>query len=333
MKSTKQGLSKLVLAAAAAGLALTAAGQSRADSFVLIEKGLTDPFGAKIKAGCEAAAKESGDTCIFIGPASNDDAAQIQILNDMISRGVDGIAFAPRNPKAAIRFIKKVHEKGIPFITYDSDLLPENADMRATFVGTNNYQFGVTLAKKVQEMKPKGGTVCIQSGTPGALNLDDRVQGVRDTLGGGDKDHPVTKLTGQNGWTEPSGCPLYNMDDITLSVQQINDAITAHPDLDALVAIGGWAQYAPDAYRKALKPVMDRINSKDFVIAFGDAEEPQMPLLKAGLSHFNVGQNPYQIGYKAIHALKDLKAGKKLPSDIDTGFVTCTPEQADTCGK
>ena len=38
--------------------------------------------------------------------------------------------------------------------------------------------------KLTKQLKPKGGTVCIQSGAPASLNLNDRIQGIRDTLAG-----------------------------------------------------------------------------------------------------------------------------------------------------
>jgi ribose transport system substrate-binding protein len=98
------------------------------------------------------------------------------------------------------------NDKGIPVVTFDTDVLPEDAGLRATYIGTDNYSFGVELAKKVLENK-KEGTVCIQSGAPASENLKARVQGIRDTLAGASKDQPVETLTGQNGWTEPAGCP------------------------------------------------------------------------------------------------------------------------------
>jgi ribose transport system substrate-binding protein len=165
------------------------------------------------------------------------------------------------------------------------------------------------------------------------LNLDLRVQGVRDTLAKVPKDKPVSHLDGQNGWTEVAGCPIYNNDNIALSAQQLNDVLVANPKLDAFIAVGGWAQYAPAAYRKAVERVKARVDAKELVISFGDAFAPQLPLLKDGLSHYQVGQSPYQMGYKAIVALHDLKQGKTVPPYIDTGFVLCTPDMADTCGK
>ena len=215
---------------------------------------------------------------------------------------------------------------------FDSDVLAEDRGVRLTFIGTDNYSFGAELAKAVLATK-KGGTVCIQSGAAASLNLNDRVQGIRDTLAGAPKDQPVKRLTGQNGWTEPQGCPVYNDDDIRLAAQQVNDVFTSQPKLDAFIAVGGWAQYAPEAYRRAVDLQKDRVASKDLVISFGDNFEPQMPLLKAGLSHFNIGQRPYDMAYTAVKSLVDVWAGKMPPSMVVTGVEICTPETADTCGK
>lgn len=75
------------------------------------------------------------------------------------------------------------------------------------------------------------------------------------------------------------------------------------------------------------------MKSKDLVISFGDNFEPQMPLLKAGLSHYNIGQRPYDMAYTAVKSLVDVINGGKIEDRIVTGLEVCTPESADTCGK
>ena len=304
-----------------------------AKTFAVIMKTVNDVFSAPVKEGCEKAAKDLGVECYYIGPPEVDEAKQIQVINDVLTKGVDGIAVSAVNPKSVARILQKAKAQGIPIVTFDGDLLPEDAKLRSAFIGTDNYQFGIELAKKVLEYKKAGGTVCIQTGTAGSLNLDLRVQAVRDTLGGTTRDKPIARLTGQNNWTEVNGCPIYNNDNIALSAQQLNDVLVGNPTLDAFVAVGGWAQYAPAAYRAAVMRVKARVDSKSLVISFGDAFAPQIPLLRDGLSHYQVGQNPYQMGYKSIVALQDLTEGKTIPPYIDTGFVLCTQAQADTCGK
>lgn len=329
----KSTISRIGLTALLAGTVLSGLTPASAKTFAVVVKTVNDVFSAPIKEGCEAAAKELGDTCYYIGPSVADEGQQLQVLNDVMSKGVDGVAVSALNPKSMARILARLKDSKIPIVSFDSDLLPEDKALRSTFIGTDNYQFGVELAKKVVELKPKGGSVCIQSGTAGSLNLDQRVSGIRDTLGGVAKDKPIARLTGQGGWTEVNGCPIYNNDNISLSAQQLNDVLTSNPKLDAFVAVGGWAQYAPAAYRAAVGRVKDRVDSKDLVISFGDAFAPQLPLLKDGLSHYQVGQSPYQMGFQAIKALDTLTKGGTVPPYIDTGFVKCTPDMADTCGK
>ena len=54
--------------------------------------------------------------------------------------------------------------------------------------------------------------------------------------------------------------------------------------------------------------------------------------LKAGRSHVQVGQRPFEMGYKTMMALEAMKSGKPAPADPTyTGLDVCTPETADTC--
>lgn len=326
---------KTALFATAAVLALGSATAQSAEkkTIAMVFKVLNNAFTPPLQQGCAAAAKDFNVTCTFLGPTEYNEAEEVQMVQDMIQRGVDGLAVSAANPKAMARVLQQAKDKGIPVVMFDSDVLPEDAGVRLTFIGTDNYQFGAELAKKVLGDKKKGGTVCIQSGAPASLNLNERIQGIRDTLAGAPKSAPVKQLTGQNGWTEAAGCPVYNNDDIRLAAQQVNDVFTANPKLDAFIAVGGWAQYAPQAYRQAVELQKERVASKDLVISFGDNFEPQMPLLKAGLSHYNIGQRPYDMAYTAVKSLVDVFAGKKLEPMIVTGVEVCTPETADTCGK
>jgi ribose transport system substrate-binding protein len=324
----------LLLSACLASLVGVAAPPAQAKTFAMVFKVLNNAFTPPLQAGCKAAEEKLKVTCTFMGPQEYNEAAEVQMAQDMVQKGIDGLAVSAGNPKAMERVLQLAKERHIPVVTFDSDVLPQDAGLRATFIGTDNYLFGAKLADLTKQLKPKGGTVCIQSGAPASLNLNDRIQGIRDTLAGAAKDAPVKRLTGQNGWTEPAGCPVYNNDDVPLAARQMFDVFTANQKLDAFVAVGGWAQYAPQAYRQAVELQKDRVASKDLAIVFGDNFGPQMPLLKDGISHFNVGQRPFDMAYKAIEVLNDLTEGKPAPTgNIITGLEVCTPADVATCGK
>ena len=77
------------------------------------------------------------------------------------------------------------------------------------------------------------------------------MQGIRDTLAGAQSaEAPGDRLTGQNGWTEVDGCPLYTDDDFPLSVQQMEDILGKYPDLDAFIPTGGFPQFMPAGLRQ-----------------------------------------------------------------------------------
>src|SRR5207237_2602418 len=147
---------------------------------------------------------------------------------------VDGIAVSPSNAAAMGKALEGAKAAGIPVLTWDSDLLEKDKALRLAYVGTHNYEIGLNLAKQAQTIKPKGGTICIQSGGAAAANHNERMQGIRDTLSGKKSAASLgDRLTGQNAWTEIEGCPLYTNDDFPVSVQQFTDIMAKNPKLDA----------------------------------------------------------------------------------------------------
>ena len=331
-------MKKKLLLCAAGAVALTAwsgAGQAQTYTFALVPKNMNNPFFDQARDGCMKAQEELGGEvkCEYIGPPEHGGGEeQVQIVNDLIARKVDGIAVSPSNAAAMGRALEGAKAAGIPVLTWDSDLLPDHQDLRVAYVGTKNYDIGVNLAKIVQEIKPDGGTICIQSGGAAAANHNERMQGIRDTLSGENSDQaPGERLTGQNGWEEVDGCPLYTDDDFPRSVQQMEDILAKYPDLDAFVPTGGFPQFIPQAYRRVAEKYKSRIESGDLALVVADTLPVQMDILKDGLSLGQVGQRPFEMGYKAMFFLKDLKEGKTVEDPTYTGLDVCTPDNADTC--
>jgi ribose transport system substrate-binding protein len=331
---------KQLLMLSAAALALgTLGGAAQAQeklTFALVPKNVNNPFFDQARDGCKKAEAElKGQVeCLYIGPGEHGGGEeQLQMVNDLIARQVDGIAVSPSNAAAMASALQQAKDAGIPVLTWDSDLLPENKDLRIAYVGTKNYDIGVNIAKRLQELKPSGGTLCIQSGGAAAANHNERMQGIRDTLAGQpSQQSPGERLTGQNGWTEVDGCPLYTDDDFPRAVQQMEDVLARYPNLDAFTPTGGFPQFVPDAYRNVASKVKDKIADGSLALVVADTLPVQIELMKEGLSQGQVGQRPFEMGYKSIYFLKDIVQDKKMPADPTyTGLDVCTPETADTC--
>ena len=326
-----RGITVGLLATAALGFICgTALAQDK--TLAIVVKGLDNPFFEQVNLGCQKWNSENADSeykCLYTGPASSaDETGQIQVVDDLLTRpDIAAIAISPSNAPLMARLLRDRAPK-IPVMTIDADLSKEDADLRATYLGTDNYLMGVKFAEHLKQLKPDGGTVCLQLGNVAADNINQRAAGTRDTLSGAEG---TERLTGQGGWTEVAGCPVFTNDQVDLANQQMADTFTANPDLTAFMLIGGWAQFAPQAYVQVTDQVMDKLKSKDLVIVAGDTLPPQMEALKAGRSHVQVGQRPFEMGYRAPSVMIDLIDGKPVEPVIFTGLDECTQETADSC--
>jgi ribose transport system substrate-binding protein len=317
-------------------MSVAMSGAQAKDVFALVPKNMNNPFFDQARDGCKKAEAESKGAfeCMYIGPGEHGGGEeQVQILQDLVAKKVNGIAVSPSNAAAVAVALQAAKDAHIPVLTWDSDLLPDSKGLRVAYIGTHNYEIGVNLAKLAMQIKPKGGTVCIQSGGAAAANHNERMQGIRDTLSGKKSAaSPGDRLTGQNGWTEIQGCPLYTNDDFPVSVQQFTDTMAKNPKLDAFIPTGGFPQFIPDANRAAVMPYKDKIASKALALVVADTLPVQIDQMKEGLSLGQVGQRPFEMGYKTMMALEAMKSGKPAPADPTyTGLDVCTPETVATC--
>jgi len=324
---------KALLLIAATALALSAGtAMAQKKTLAVVVKGLDNPFFTVLGNGCAKWNEENPDseyTCLYTGPAlSSDEAGEVQLVADLLARDdVAGIAISPSNAPAMAAMLRE-KAASIPIMTIDADLEEADRDLRKTYLGTENYQMGVKMAEHLKGLKTDGGTVCLQLGNVAANNINERAAGFRDTIAGATG---TQKLADTNGWTEIDGCPLYTNDDIATANQQMSDVFTANPDLDAFILVGGWAQFGPEAYAANLSQVKDKLDSKELIVIAGDTLPPQMDALKAGHSHAQVGQRPFEMGHRAPDVLIQLINGETVDDPLYTGLDECTQDNADTC--
>lgn len=328
-------MKKLLALALAASVVLPGMAAAEDFTFALVPKAMNNPFFDLARDGCYKAQEELKDVkCEYIGPGEHTELEQIQIVQDLITKGVDGIAVAPSNAPAMAKAIKAAADAGIPVITWDSDFLPEDKALRTTYVGTNNYDIGVNLAKLAMARHADGGTVCLQTGGAAAANHNERLKGARDTLAGKDMGNPPgAALAGEGGWTEISGCPLITNDDGNVAVQGMTDILAANPDLTLFLSTGAFTQWFDNAYRKAAEPYKAKMDEGKLTIVVADTLPMQLQQTKDGLGNGLVGQRPFEMGYKSMFILKDIKEGKKPEDPIYTGLDVCNNDNVDTCVK
>src|SRR5260370_35742241 len=148
-----------------------AAGKQK--TLVIIPKSISILFYNDVEKGCKKEGAKLGVNVIYTGPDTADAGKQVQVLQDLVSRGVDGFAVAPMDGDSVIGVIESAIKKGIKVITFDAD---SPKSQRVCFVGTNNEQGGYEGGKAFASFLPKGKFAVITGGLA-SVNHNQRAAG------------------------------------------------------------------------------------------------------------------------------------------------------------
>ncbi|MGB9797847.1 MAG: substrate-binding domain-containing protein, partial [bacterium] len=190
--------------------------------FALVPKSVGSPYWSACEEGMKEACKELGVEGYFVGPETTDVEKQIKIIEDFVSKKVDGIAISPNDPTAIAPVIDKILSEGIPVITFDSDA-PKSK--RLCYIGTDNYKAGYAAGEEMIKVLGGKGKIAIMTGSLGAYNLNERIRGFRDAI---KKAPGIREVTLQA-----------NNDDEELCFSQAENVLQAHPDLAGFFGVSG----------------------------------------------------------------------------------------------
>ncbi len=226
---------------------------------------------------------------------------QKRIIEDLLVKGVHGIAVSPIDPGNQTPFLNEVASQ-TKLITHDSDA-PESD--RVCFVGVDNYEAGWMCGEVVKDAIPDGGRIAIFVGRMEQENARLRRQGLIDFLLGREADparfdKPGSKVSG-NGYEIVA--TLTDQFDMAKGKANVEDVLSAHGNLDCLI---GLFAYNTPLILEALE--QSGKLGKIKVVGF-DEDERTLEGIRAGTVHATVVQDPYEYGVLSVAMLKSLIAG------------------------
>ncbi len=263
-------------------------------------------------AGSEAAAKDFGMKVSTFGPTSETDiAGQVQLIENSVSRGVDGIVIAPSSSEGLNAAINAARKAGIKVITADTDVTTTTEG----HIGTNNKIAGVAAGERMCQLLTKSGVktgkVLVEAPIAGIEANQQRDAGFRAGLAEG---CPGIDAKLQN----------YNNNDIGTATSQANDAISAHPDL-----VGIFADNNTSGVGAATAIKDNKLADKIPVVAF-DSDPAENAALAAGTIDALVVQNPYFLGYQGVVQVAMSTQGRIPPANLDPGVSVADKENMNT---
>lgn len=148
----------------------------------VVPKATTFEFWKSVHAGAARAAAELGVDLIWKGPLNEaDPEAQINVVQDLITRRVDGICLAPVDSQALVSVVREANAEGIPTVVYDSGLDATPADIVST-VSTDNRAGGALAARHLGKVLGEKGRVVVLRFSPGSQSTRVREEGFLATL-------------------------------------------------------------------------------------------------------------------------------------------------------
>lgn len=299
---------KGAVALLAGALAFAGCGGSGKKTIAVVPKATSHLFWQSVQAGSLAAGKELNVEVLWNGaPLETDYSRQIQIVDSMIARRVDGIAVAPSDRVALIQPVDRAARAGIPVTVFDSGLDSENY---LTFVATNNYEAGRMGARKLGDLLGGRGRVGMVMHAPGSASTMERERGFDDVMA---KEFPKIRIVARQ----------FGMSDRAKAVAAAENILTAHPNLDGL-----FASAEPSSVGAALAVKSRNLSGKIKLVTF-DSSESLVEDLKAGTIDAMVVQDPYRIGFEAVRTIVDKLNGKTLPKQMDLNAVVVLREDLD----
>lgn len=270
----------------------------------VIPKSFSHQFWLTVKAGAEQAGKELGVKIIWQGTAKETEVEQqINIVQDMINRGVSAIVLAASDANALIGIVESAVNKGIPIVTIDSGV---NSDKPISFVATDNIAGAKIAAETLAKLIGEEGEVGLIPFVAGAATSEMREKGFKEGISA----YPKIKLVSV----------LYSDSNVAKAMDVTNDMLTSFPDIKGIFA----------ANESSAVGCAQAIRSKGKVgqvkvVAF-DAAEEEIQALKDGVIQALIVQNPFNMGYLGVKCAYDAIQGKPVEKRIDTGVTVVTLE-------
>jgi ribose transport system substrate-binding protein len=291
-----------------------AGSKSKRLTIAVIPKGTIHEFWKSVHAGADMAGQELDVDILWKGPLKEDDReAQISVVENIITRRVDGIVLAPLDDAALRRPVDEAMRIGIPVVIFDSGLQGDNY---ISYVATDNFKAGQLAGQYMAKLLDGKGNVAMLRYAEGSDSTTKRENGFLDAISAFEGIEVVSSNQYAGVTTESA-------------LQAAENMLSRFGGTEGNLWIDGIFCATEPTALGILRALENAGYAGKVKFVGFDSSEKMIDALRAGeLSGFVV-QNPMQIGYLGVKNLVEHIRGQQVPKRIDTGSTLVTMENIE----
>ena len=303
-----------------AGLCLTgcskkdAPNENKRLTIAVIPKGTIHEFWKTVHAGAEMAGREMGVDILWKGSLKEDDReAQISVVENIITRQVDGIVLAPLDDAALRRPVDEAMRSEIPVVIFDSGLQGDNY---VSYVATDNFKAGQLAGEYMGELLDGKGKVVVLRYAEGSGSTTKREDGFLDGI----RAFEGVEIVSSNQYAGVTTAS---------ALKAAENILSRFSRADGDLEIDGIFCATEPTTLGILRALQDSGSAGKMKFVGFDSSEKMIAALRAGELDGFVVQNPTRIGYLGVKTLVEHLRGKNVERRIDTGSVLITGDNLD----
>jgi simple sugar transport system substrate-binding protein len=282
--------------------------------FVFVCHVTTNSFFTPTQYGAQDACALLNTEFQWTGSKDSNVAEMVNATNTAISAKADGIALAVVDKAAFNAPVNQALDAGIPVVSYNADgAKGDPGTNRLAYIGQGLYESGLALGQRALDAGLASGDVVGFIATPGALNIQPRIDGASDAI----------KQSGKPIKFSPVGTNA----DVVKGASIIDAYAQGHPNLTGMLAVDAGST---EALGKTVAKY--KLRDKSLKVAGGfDLNPGTLTAVKAGNLDYTIDQQPYLQGFLPVLYLYlyKLSGGLIAPPETNTGLLFVTKENVD----
>lgn len=276
----------------------------------VVPKGATHNFWKAIHAGALRAAEEVGGVEIVwkSGIKEDDRDSQIQVVENMVIRRVDGLVLAPLDDSALRPPVQDAVSQGIPVVIIDSDL---KYDQYTSFVATDNAKGGERAGKQLGELLGGQGRVVMLRCMEGSASTIAREEGFLRAI----QAFPNIQVLVSNRYGGATAEQAYKTSE---------NILAPYRQSDGSLAVDGIFTSNESTTFGMLRALQDSGWAGRVTFVGFDSSSALVKALENGELHGLVLQDPMSMGYLGVKTVVAHLRGGRVDRRIDTGSAVAT---------